>query len=115
MKKELLADAKNQLNNVGLAGVALMKKDRSTAKSLIDNAVAQTKSKNQDVLKRAAEMYTLSDQTNDPAEAIRLLTIADEKDKKNEDPEIEMLMGDAYFLKNDGGNAITKYENAMSY
>ena len=27
------ADPKNQLNNVGLAGVALMKKDRATAKS----------------------------------------------------------------------------------
>ena len=25
-----------------------------------------------------------------------------------------MLMGDAYFLKNDGGNAITKYENALA-
>ena len=108
------ADPKNQLNNVGLAGVALMKKDRATAKTLIDNAVAQTKSKNQDVLVRAAEMYTLSEQTNDPAEALRLLTIADEKDKKNERADIEMTMGDAYFLKNDGGNAITKYENALA-
>ncbi|GAB4015401.1 tetratricopeptide repeat protein [Spirosoma koreense] len=112
--KGAAADAKNQLNNVGLAGVALAKKDRATAKSLIDNAVAQTKSKNQDVLIRAGEMYTLSDQTNDPAEALRLLAIADEKDKKNENAEIEMLMGDAYFLKNDGGNAITKYENALT-
>lgn len=108
------ADPKNQLNNIGLAGVALMKKDRATAKSLIDNAVAQTKGKNQDVLIRAAEMYTLSEQTNDPAEALRLLTLADEKDKKNERSDIEMTMGDAYFLKNDGGNAITKYENALA-
>ena len=113
-EKGAAADPKDQLNNVGLAGVALMKKDRSTAKTLIDEAVAKTKSKNQDVLIRAAEMYTLSEETNDPAEAIRLLTIADEKDKKNENPEIEMTMGDAYFLKNDGGNAITKYENAMA-
>lgn len=112
--KGVQADAKNQLNNVGLAGVALEKKDRATAKSLIDNAVGQTKSKDQNVLIRAAEMYTLSDQTNDPAEALRLLQIADEKDKKNENAEIEMLMGDAYFLKNDGGNAITKYENALT-
>lgn len=112
--KGVQADAKNQLNNVGLAGVALLKKDRATAKSLIDNAVGQTKSKDQNVLIRAAEMYTLSDQTNDPAEALRLLQIADEKDKKNENAEIEMLMGDAYFLKNDGGNAITKYENALT-
>lgn len=113
-EKGAAADAKNQLNNVGLAGVALMKKDRATAKGLIDNAVASTKSKDQNVLIRAGEMYTLSDQTNDPAEAIRLLTIADEKDKKNENAEIEMLLGDAYFLKNDGGNAISKYENALA-
>jgi tetratricopeptide (TPR) repeat protein len=113
-EKGAAADPKNQLNNVGLAGVALAKKDRSTAKSLIDNAVAQTKSKDQAVLIRAGEMYTLSDQTNDPAAALALLTVADEKDKKNENAEIEMLMGDAYFLKNDGGNAITKYENALA-
>ena len=112
--KGVQADSKNQLNNIGLAGVALAKKDRATAKSLIDNAVGQTKGKDQNVLIRAAEMYTLSDQTNDPAEALRLLQIADEKDKKNENAEIEMLMGDAYFLKNDGGNAITKYENALA-
>ena len=113
-EKGAAADPKSQLNNVGLAGVALAKKDRSTAKALIDEAVAKTKSKDQNVLIRAGEMYTLSDQTNDPAEAIRLLTIADEKDKKNENPEIEMLMGDAYTLKNDGGNAVTKWENAMA-
>ncbi|MBD2699749.1 tetratricopeptide repeat protein [Spirosoma sp. BT702] len=107
------ADAKNQLNNVGLAGVALAKKDRAGAKALIDGALAATKNKNQAVLVKAGEMYTLSEQTNDPAEALRILQLADEKDKKNEDAEIEMLMGDAYFLKNDGGNAITKYENAM--
>jgi tetratricopeptide (TPR) repeat protein len=113
-EKGAAADAKNQLNNIGLAGVALVKKDRATAKTLIDNAVDKTKSKNQDVLVRAAEMYTLSEQTSDPAEALRLLTIADEKDKKNERSDIEMTMGDAYFLKNDGGNAITKYENALA-
>jgi len=112
-EKGVAADGKNQLNNIGLAGVALAKKDRAGAKTLIDNAIASTKSKDQNVLIRAGEMYTL-EETNDPAEAIRLLTIADEKDKKNENAEIEMLMGDAYFLKNDGGNAISKYENALT-
>ncbi|RYF47453.1 MAG: hypothetical protein EOO39_48310, partial [Cytophagaceae bacterium] len=91
-QKGATADAKNQLNNIGLAGVALAKGDGATAKSLIDNAVAQTKSKNQDVLIRGAEMYTLSDQPkqNDPAAALSLLTVADEKDKKNENAEIEI-------------------------
>ena len=116
-EKGAAADAKNQLNNIGLAGVALAKNDGATAKSLIDNAVSQTKSKNQDVLIRAAEMYTLSEQPkqNDPASALALLATAAEKDKKKErTAEMEMLMGDAYFLKNDGGNAITKYENAIA-
>jgi tetratricopeptide (TPR) repeat protein len=113
-EKGAAADEKNQLNNVGLAGVALKKKDLATAKTLIDNALAKTKNKDQTVLLRAGEMYTLSDSTNDSAEALRILAIADEKDKKNENAEIEMTMGDAYFLKNDGGNAITKYENALA-
>lgn len=113
-EKGLAADSKNQLNNVGLAGVALMKKDRATAKSLIDNAVNATKSKNIDVLEKAGEMYVLSDQTNDPAEALRLLDLAAKLDKKNQNTDIKMAMGDAYFLKNDGGNAISRYEDALS-
>ncbi|GAB4031112.1 hypothetical protein GCM10028809_26060 [Spirosoma gilvum] len=115
-EKGAAADAKNQLNNIGLAGVALSKGDGPAAKTLIDNAVAATKSKDQNVLIRGGEMYTLFEdpKKNNPAEALRLLTLADEKDKKNENAEIEMLLGDAYFLKNDGGNAITKYENAMT-
>lgn len=112
--KAAAADKKDQLHNIGLAGIALMKGDRATAKQLIDQAVNETKGKNTDVLLRAAEMYTLSDKTNDPAEAIRLLEMAKARDKKGENTsEIDMILGDAYFLKNDGGNAITKYENAL--
>ena len=113
-EKGAAADPKNQLNTIGLGGVALLKGDRAGGTTLINNAVASTKNKNQDVLIRGAEMFTLSEKTNDPARALELLAIADEKDKKNENAEIEMIMGDAYFLKNDGGNAITKYENALA-
>ncbi|WP_234736698.1 tetratricopeptide repeat protein [Tellurirhabdus bombi] len=107
-----LADKKNVLNNVGLGAVALAKKDRATAKTQIDQALDATKSKNIDVLLRAGEAYTLFE-TNDPAEAIRILEIADKLDKKNQNAEIEMVLGDAYMLKNDGGNAVSKYENAL--
>ena len=114
-EKGAAADSKNQLNNVGLGGAALMKGDRAAGTTLINDAVAATKSKNQDVLIRGAEMFTLSDKTNDPARALELLTIASEKDKKKEyTAQIEKLMGDAYALKNDGGNAITRYENALA-
>ncbi len=110
--KGVAADPKNLLNTVGLGGVALAKKDRATAKTQIDNAVNQSKSKNQDVLMRAAEMYTLFE-TNDPAEALRLIDLADKLDKKNTSADIEMIYGDAYNIKNDGGNAVSKYENAL--
>ncbi|RZJ26914.1 MAG: tetratricopeptide repeat protein, partial [Flavobacterium sp.] len=114
--KGAAADPKNQLNNVGLGAVALAKKDRATAKNLIDNAIKETKSKDIGVLLRAGEAYTMFKDAgmNDPAEALRILTIADERDKKNENADIEMALGDAYSLKNDGGNAVTKYENALS-
>lgn len=111
-EKGAAADAKSQLNNVGLAGVALAQKNRAGAKTLIDNAVQATKSKDQNLLMRAGEMYTLFE-TNDPAEAVRLVDLADKLDKKNTNAEIEMIYGDAYAIKNDGGNAISKYENAL--
>ncbi len=110
--KGLATDPKNQLNNVGLGGVALAKKNRAGARALIDGAVQATKSKDQNVLMRAGEMYTLFE-TNDPAEAVRLVDLADKLDKKNTSTEIEMIYGDAYNIKNDGGNAVSKYENAL--
>ena len=110
--KGAATDPKNQLNNVGLGGVALAKKNRAGARTLIDGAVQATKSKDQNVLMRAGEMYTLFE-TNDPAEAVRLIDLADKLDKKNTSTEIEMIYGDAYNIKNDGGNAVSKYENAL--
>ncbi|WP_128548455.1 tetratricopeptide repeat protein [Larkinella soli] len=114
--KGAAADPKNQLNNVGLGMVALAKKDGATAKTLIDNALKETKNKDLGVLLRAGEAYAMfRDQgMNNPAEAIRILEIADQRDKKNENPDIEMALGDAYLLKNDGGNAVSKYENALT-
>lgn len=111
-EKGLAADPKNQLNNVGLGAVALAKKDRATGQTLINNAVKESKSKDQNVLFRAGEAYTMFE-TNDPAEAVRLLDLAMKLDKKNSNPEIRMAMGDAYMIKNDGGNAVSKYEDAL--
>ncbi|MEZ0487385.1 tetratricopeptide repeat protein [Fibrella aquatica] len=115
-EKGLAADPKNQLNNVGLAGVALTKKDLTTAKTKTDEAVAATKGKNSDVLFRAGEMYTLFEGdkgVNDPARAIELLERAKVLDKKNQNVEIPMAMGDAYTLRNEGGPAVSRYEDVI--
>lgn len=115
-EKGAAADPKNQLNNVGLAGVALSKKDLATAKAKTDEAVAATKGKNSEVLFRAGEMYTLFEGdkgANDPARAIELLERAKLLDKKNQNVEIPMAMGDAYTLRNEGGPAVSRYEDVI--
>lgn len=115
-EKGLAADPKNQLNNVGLAGVALTKKDLTTAKAKTDEAVAATKGKNSDVLFRAGEMYTLFEGdkgANDPARAIELLEKAKVLDKKNQNVDLPMAMGDAYTLRNEGGPAVSRYEEVI--
>ena len=114
--KGLATDPKNQLNNVGLAGVALAKKDLTTAKAKTDEAIAATKGKNGDVLYRAGEMYTLFEGAkgaNDPARAIEFLDRAKVLDKKNANVEIPMTLGDAYTLKNEGGPAVSRYEDVI--
>lgn len=115
-EKGLSVDPKNELNNIGLAGVALAKKDAPAAIALTDNAVKATKGKNMDVLFHAGEVYTLfydDNGVNDPAKALSYLEAAAKLDKKNTNAEIKMAMGDAYFIKNDGGSAVSRYEDAL--
>jgi tetratricopeptide (TPR) repeat protein len=110
--KGLSIEPKNQLNNVGNAMVLMANKKYPQAKALIDAALAATKMKNADVMYRAAEAYTLYDHTNDPAEAIRIIDQIAEKTKKTA-AEYQIVKGDAYLLKNDGGPAVSAYEQAF--
>lgn len=112
-EKGVAADPKNQLNNVGLGAVALAKKDRATAQNLINGALSATKNKNLDILLRAGEVYTMFPESSDAAAAIAALETADKLDKKNTNADIEMALGDAFLAKNDGGAAVSKYENAL--
>lgn len=113
-EKGLSLDPKYALNTVGLGGVALLNKDRANGKAQIDQALASTKNKDEVVLYRAAEMYTLFDETNDPAEAIRLIDLIATLKKKSPNPEYNMVKGDAFFIKNEGGPAVSEYEKAAA-
>lgn len=110
--KGLALDPKNQINNIGNAMVLMGNKKPSPAKTLIDAALASTKMKNADVMHRAAEAYTLFDHTNDPAEAVRIIDLIFEKTKKTS-ADYQMVKGDAFLLKNDGGPAVSAYEQAL--
>ena len=113
-------DPKDNLNKVGLGAVALAKGDRATAKLIIDEALKASKNKNVKVLTRAGEAYTgyfnLADSktlypTTDPAEAVRILSLAVALDKNNADA--YSALGDAFYLKGESGPAVSKYEDVL--
>lgn len=111
--KGLAADAKNQLNNIGNAMILLSNNKLNDAKAIIDAALLATKSKNAEVNYRAAEAYTMFEGANDPAAAIALIDNNVDKLKKNA-PEYQIVKGDAYLIKNDGGPSVSAYENAIT-
>jgi len=110
-EKGLQLDEKSYLNQVGMGTVALSKGDRAKAKELFDEA-EKKKRKDAEVLFRIGEAYTLFEKNNDPAEAIRLLDLAIARDKNLADAYI--AKGDALMLRNEGGNAATAYEYALT-
>lgn len=110
-EKGLAADAKSALNKVGLGSVKLFNKDKAAAKSLFDEAVSLSKSKNAEILYRIGEAY-VSHENKDPNSAIQILEKALIIDPKN--AEYLLKLGDAYLEKNDGGNANLNYDRARA-
>ena len=123
-----LADPKNSyLNQVGIAAILVGQNNVNAAKTEFDRILADTKNKNVDVMYRIAEAYTMfyilgkdeafNASNNDPAEAIRLVDLIQDrmlKDKKLPLPEHYLVKGDAYLIKNNGGDAVTAYESAVA-
>jgi tetratricopeptide (TPR) repeat protein len=110
--KGLTIEPKNQINNIGNAMVLLGNKKYPQAKAIIDAALLSSKMKNADIMYRAAEAYTMFEHTNDPAEAIRIIDLIVEKTKKTS-ADYQIVKGDAFLLKNDGGPAVSAYEQAF--
>lgn len=112
-EKGLAAEPKQPLNSVGLATLMLADKNAQGAKAAFDKILLDTKMKNAEVMFRIAEAYTLYEETNDPGEAIRLIDLITEKTKKPLTADMNIVKGDAYLLKNDGGPAATAYEQSI--
>ena len=112
-EKGLTTEPKQPLNSVGLATVMLAEKNAVGAKAAFDKILLDTKMKNADVMYRIAEAYTLFENTNDPGEAVRLIDLIPEKTKKPLTADMQIVKGDAFLIKNDGGPAATAYEQAI--
>jgi tetratricopeptide (TPR) repeat protein len=111
---------------VGLASILVGQNKVNEAKVDFDRILAETKNKNIDVMYRIAEAYTMyfilgkddsfNASNNDPGEAIRLIDLIQEKTLKNPSlmlGDYYLVKGDAYRVKNDGGNAVTAYEYSI--
>jgi len=112
-EKGLTTEPKQPLNAVGLATIMLAEKNAQGAKAAFDKILLDTKMKNADVMYRIAEAYTLYEHTNDSGEAVRLIDLITEKTKKPLTADMQIVKGDAFLLKNDGGPAATAYEQAI--
>jgi tetratricopeptide (TPR) repeat protein len=107
-EKAISANEKDAMSHAGKGQVKLIQKNPSEAKVSIDKALALSKSKDVNVLRAVGEAY-LAD-TKYLLDAINVLTKA--KGMNGGDPEIHMLLGDAYLMQNNGGESVSSYERA---
>lgn len=111
-KKGSDLNATNPLPYVGLGKVQWFQGKQADAKANFYKATTLAAGKNATVLIKIAEVY-ITAETKDCTEAFNLLAQASKLEPKN--PEIYILMGDAYLEQNnDGTKAIENYEKAAS-
>ncbi len=108
-------DPKNFLNKVGNGMAKLAAKDRAGAKLIFDDVMKVTKLKNTDLIVKIAQAYTMFDETNDPAEALRLLDLVLENKKFVASEDYYLARGKVFYIKNDGGGAMSEYEKALPF
>lgn len=101
---------KGTLNYAGRGRLFLMQGETENAEGDFSKALSLSRFKDAATLKAIAEAYLLKDKYTD--NAITLLLKARDLDKN--DTETLILLGHAYLKKNDGGKAVTSYENAAA-
>lgn len=107
-EKGIALNEKEPLCYVGRGYISMFENNPQKAKLDFDNALSISKSKNIKALQAVSEAYL-----TDPKlvnEAVNLLLKA--KAMNDQDPETIILLGDAYLRQNNGGLAVSSYENA---
>lgn len=109
-QKAFAESEKDGLAIAGIGHVKMLEKKVSEAKTNFDRAIQVSKNKNPEVLKAVARGY-LTD-TKFVVDAINLLNRA--KELNGSDPQIHLLLGDAYLIQNNGGESVSSYERAAA-
>lgn len=100
----------NAINYVGLGKILQFENKSAQAKVQFDKALTSGAGKNTAILLRVSEAL-IKAPTKDLDQASKLLDLAAKLEPKN--PEVYILMGDMYFEKADGNNAIANYKKAQ--
>ncbi len=108
--KGIALNDKEPLNYAGKGQINLLEKKEADAKLQFDKALTITKSRNAAVLKAVAEAYLIDNKYS--VDAINLLNKA--KSIADTDADVQILLGDAYLLQNNGGLSVSSYERAAA-
>lgn len=99
------------LSMVGLGMVKYAQKDVAGAKLMFEEAMDKSRGKDADVMNRIGEAYIMFPWMNDPAEAIKYADMAIAK-AKTENADYYVTKANAYYIMNEGGDAMNALQNA---
>ncbi len=111
-QKTLQANPNTPLLMVGMGEISLMEGQKEDARNKFEAAMSIPKKRDLPEIQEAVGRANVDTKGGDPVYAIGLLNQAADRDKKN--PEVQILLGDAYRKMIDGANATTAYTNALS-
>jgi tetratricopeptide (TPR) repeat protein len=111
-QKTLQANPNAALIMVGIGQVELREGKKTDARNRFETAISLTKKRELPDILIAVGRANVEAKNGDILYGIDKLKQAAEKDKKNAD--IYNLIGEGYWKLNDGGNAITNYQDALA-
>jgi len=107
--KGLLAKDEGKLNSIGLGQIDLEAKNSSAAKAKFDAIINDMRRRDYEEYIFIARAY-MNSENPDFKKAIETLNLA--KEKNNNDPQVLLALGDAYYGNKDQNNAYVAYRNA---
>lgn len=107
----MAADSKNQINKVGIGALQFLDGNTSAAEATFKEIESDIKRRDYEELLEIGKSY-LRGENPDYNKAIEYLNKA--KEKENEDADIYLQLGNAYFGLGDNSNAYVNYRDATS-
>jgi Flp pilus assembly protein TadD len=110
-QKTLQAHPNEPLIMVGMGEISLAEGNKEDARNKFEAAISIPKKKELPPVLEAVARANVNEKNGDATYAVAKLTEAEDRDKKN--PELYILMGDAYRKLIDGANATIAYQKAL--